>query len=99
MTLVLTAIAALVVAVTYFKNPAEAREYHLGALALMYLGAALMWCVDGFASLAEGGSFIELSDASAMVDDALLGVVVVVVGAVAWGILNYVSKRRSASAA
>ena len=98
MTLIITAIAALVTAVLFFKNPAEAREWHIGTLALMYLGAALMWCVDGFAAVAQGGPFIELTDTAAMMDDMLLGICVVVLGAIAWGIINVVQRKKAVAA-
>ena len=50
----------------------------------MYWGAGLMWVVDGIACLAEGEAFIEIADTAAMLDDAILGIVVVVAGLVAW---------------
>lgn len=78
MCLVITAFAAVITTmVWYFKMPQG--EYLLGRLALMYWGAALMWCVDGFFSVAEGESFLELS-----MNDALLGVVIILCGVVAW---------------
>lgn len=92
MTLVITALAAFVASALYFKN----KNFHateLRALALMYWGAALMWCVDGFANLAEGESFIELSDRAAMADDALLGIVVVALGLCVWFIWKRFLKR------
>ena len=73
MTLLITAAAAIIAAL--------ARKW---TLALVYCGAALMWCVDGFASVLEGGPFIELADAAQMADDALLGIVVVAVGLAVW---------------
>ncbi|MDD6070590.1 MAG: hypothetical protein PUC12_07205 [Clostridiales bacterium] len=78
MCLVITTFAAVITtAVWYFKMPQS--EYLLGRLALMYWGAALMWCVDGFFCVAEGESFLDLS-----MNDALLGVVVVLCGVLAW---------------
>ena len=78
MCLVITAFAAVITTIVwYFKMPQS--EYLLGRLALMYWGATLMWCVDGFFSVAEGESFLDLS-----MNDALLGVVVVLCGVVAW---------------
>ena len=98
MTLIITAIAALVCTVLYFRNPKEAREWHVGTLALMYFGAALLWCVDGFASLAKGEGFIELSDPKVMMDDMLLGICVVILGVAIWGIINYVARKRGTAA-
>ena len=85
MTLVITFLAAAIVtALWYAKAPDTSMR--LGTLALMYWGAALMWCVDGIACLAEGEPFIEIADTAAMLDDAVLGIVVVAVGLAAWAI-------------
>ena len=98
MTLIITALAALIAAAIYMFNPSVARAYQIGALALIYLGAALMWCVDGFACLAEGEPFVELSDTAAMADDALLGLCVVVLGLAAWGVLRLVAIKKAKAA-
>ena len=85
MTLLITFLAAAIVtALWYAKAPNS--EMRLGTLALIFWGAALMWCVDGFACLAEGEPFIEITDTAAMLDDAVLGLVVVAVGIAAWAI-------------
>ena len=94
MTLVITGVAALIVTVLRFAAPKAAAKLHLGALALMYWGASLMWTVDGFAAMAEGETFIELSDSAAMADDALLGGCVVVLGLVVWGIIVFIKRLR-----
>ena len=65
----------------------------------MYAGAAIMWCVDGFACLAEGEAFIELADTAAMADDALLGLFVVILGLVIWAIVLIVKHRKAPAAA
>ena len=85
MTLVITFLAAAIAtAIWYAKAPDS--DMHFGALALMYWGAALMWCVDGINGLIEGEGFIEIADTAAMFDDAVLGIVVVVTGLVVWAI-------------
>lgn len=97
MTLILTAIAAIIATILRFAIPSAAR-LHLGALALMYWGAAIMWCGDGFACLAEGEAFVELTDTAAMADDALLGVCVVALGLIVWGIICLVKRNSNSSA-
>ena len=83
MTLVITFLAAAIVtALWYAKAPNS--EMRLGTLALMYWGAALMWCVDGINGIVSGEGFIEIVDTAAMLDDAVLGIVVVAVGLTAW---------------
>lgn len=78
MCLVITAFAAVVcTAIWYFKH--HEKELRLGMLSLMYWGAALMWVVDGFFCVAEGEPFLDLS-----MNDALLGVVIVLCGLVLW---------------
>lgn len=84
MCLIITAFAAVITTIVwYFRE--SSRKYLLGRLVLMYWGAALMWCVDGVFSVAEGGSFFNLST-----NDALLGGVVVFCGVVAWIIMLFI---------
>ena len=83
MTLIITAAAALVVTALRFIWPELGSKLHLGALALMYVGASLMWSVD------------ELSDSAAMADDALLGLCVLVLGLAAWAVVITVNKMRA----
>lgn len=81
MCLIITAFAAVITtAVWYFK--AHDRKIRLGALALMYWGAALMWLVDGFFAVAGGEAFLDLN-----ADDALLGLVIVLCGLIAWVVM------------
>ena len=83
MTLVITLFAAVIATVVWYAKLPDNRM-GIGTLALMYWGAALMWCVDGISCLLEGEPFIEVVDTAAMLDDALLGGVVVLTGLVAW---------------
>lgn len=99
MTLILTAIAAIVTTVLYLRDKAAGAAKRLPQLACAYWGASLMWCVDGFASMAEGESFVELADTAAMADDALLGVLVVAIGVAFWAAYNAVAKKRVPAAA
>ena len=85
MTLVITAFAAAIATVVWYALGKES-GMKAGVLALMYWGASLMWTVDGIACLAEGEPFIEIVDPAAMLDDAILGLVVVAAGMVAWAI-------------
>jgi uncharacterized membrane protein len=87
----ITLAAAVVVTVIRFVNPDAAIKNKIGLLALFYMGASVMWCVDGFASLAEGETFIEISDKAAMADDALLGIWVVLLGLAFWAICRVVT--------
>lgn len=84
MTLVITLLAAAVATVIWYAL-GQKSSMKVGTLALMYWGASLMWMVDGIACLVEGEAFIEIADTAAMLDDAVLGLVVVA-GLVAWAI-------------
>lgn len=95
MTLVITFLAAAIVtAIWYSKTPNDTMRF--GTLALMYWGAALMWCVDGIAGLVAGEGFIEIADTAAMLDDAILGFVVVAIGLAAWAIYLVVKDPKRA---
>lgn len=85
MTLVITLLAAAIATIAWYAAGPKS-TMKIGALALMYWGAGLMWVVDGIACLAKGEAFIEIADTAAMLDDAILGGVVVVAGLVAWAI-------------
>lgn len=97
MTLIISACAAIIATVAWRLVSPESR-IRVGTLALFYWGASLMWCVDGFAGLIEGEGFIELSDKAAMLDDAALGALVVVVGLAAWGVYLLATRRKARTA-
>lgn len=78
MCLIITAFAAVITTIIWYFRANE-KKYGLGILSLMYWGASLMWLVDGFFCVAEGEPFLDLS-----ANDALLGIVIVLCGLVAW---------------
>lgn len=84
MTLIITALAAVVTTALYLRLP-SGRTNGLGTLALAYFSASLMWTVDGIASLIAGEPFVELSDAAVVADDTLLGFTIVLAGLLVWG--------------
>ena len=93
MTLIITAIAAIIVTAIRFSKLELGERQSLGFLALIYWGASLMWCVDGFSELASGAPFVDLSEKEAVADDALLGVCVVALGLAAWIVFRIVKKK------
>lgn len=95
MTLVVTLLAAVVATLVWYAKLPE-NTYRIGGLALMYWAAALMWCVDGLFCLMEGEPFIEIVDTAAMLDDFVLGVVVVIVGIAAWAVYLLCSDPKNA---
>lgn len=87
MTLLITALAACVTTVIWYKT-AQKSDMKLGVLCLMYWGATLMWLVDAIVE------FVELKQAyftpalADMLNDLFLGLSVVVLGMIIWlGIL------------
>ena len=80
MCLILTACAAVVSALLWFFKFRDER-YNLQFLTLMYLGATLMWSVDGIFSVMGGEGFFDLS-----LDDTKLGLLVVTLGVVLWAV-------------
>ena len=94
MTLVITLLAAAVATIAWYAAGPKS-TMKIGALALMYWGAALMWVVDGIACLVEGEAFIEIADSAAMFDDTMLGFLVVTAGLVAWAVYLLVKDPKS----
>ena len=56
---------------------------------LAFLSAALMWCVDGIASVLSGEGFFDLS-----AEDAILGAIILAAGLVLFAALSFAEKRR-----
>ena len=94
MTLVITAIAAVIVSVLRLARPVIGRRLHLGVLALIYCGAAIMWLVDAIISVIGGGPFVS-TDPADLKSDSLLGACVVVLGLIAWAVYAVVTRRRT----
>jgi hypothetical protein len=83
MCLLMTLAAAIAASLAWYCKGRNGAT-KLDTLALMYWGAALMWMVDGFFSLAEGEPFLELTR-----DDALLGLLVTAAGLIVHFLLRF----------
>lgn len=84
MCLLITVLAAVIATIAwYVKIPNSPNK--VGSLCLIYWGASLMWLVDAFFSLAEGESFLKIS-----LNDALLGLTVVLCGLVSWSSISLI---------
>lgn len=57
---------------------------------LMFWGAALMWAVDGIASVIGGGSFFDISR-----EDTILGFIIVSFGLVVFALLSLLENRKA----
>jgi len=94
MYLIITALAAAVATAFWYKNRLN-DKLHLGALCLMYWGAALMWLVDCVAAIIAGEE--EIIDTS--LNAALLGICSVALGLAIWLILLLIRSCRNKSQA
>ena len=81
MTLLITAFAAIIATIAWYNTKADRR---LGTLALMYWGASLMWLVDSVVEYIEAGAEFFAPAAADMINDAYLGLSVVVLGLIIW---------------
>lgn len=95
MTLLICAIAAIVCIALRFAKPEWSKKYSIGLLALMFTGASLMWSMDMVFTIMEGEAFINFADAEGTMDDAFLGVLVVVLGLAVWGVINVIKGTRA----
>lgn len=76
MCLIMTAFAALMFTVLWVMSKKHGKDVKsFKTTLLMFWGAALMWSVDGIASLAGGESFFDIS-----ISDTVLGAIVLACG-------------------
>ncbi len=83
MTLLITAVAAVISTVVWYKN-APNGEMKVGTLCWMYWGASLMWLVDAIFEYAELGAEFFTPELADMINDTYLGFSVVVLGLIIW---------------
>lgn len=83
MTLLLTFIAAIITTLIWYTNE-TARNLKIGILCYMYWGASLMWMCDAVAEYLELRAEYFQPYAQDMLNDAFLGVSVIVFALVIW---------------
>ncbi len=83
MTLLITLIAAITVTLIWYTNE-KARKLNTGILCYMFWGASLMWLVDAAVEYFEDGADYFLPLSGDMLNDAFLGLSVVVLALVVW---------------
>lgn len=92
MCLIITAIAALLFFLLgLFQKRHGKKSGNEMTVALMFSAAALMWCVDGIASVVGGEGFFDFSR-----KDFILGLIVVAAGCVLYGVLRLRGKKGAA---
>ncbi len=83
MCLLLTLMAAVAATIAWYACE-KRKTYRLGTLCLIYWGAGLMWLVDFFFEyFSEGAAYFQQSF-SEILNDSLLGLSAVTLGAIAW---------------
>jgi len=92
MCLILTICAAVVFTALYFinKKNGKVRKSLLNTV-FMFWAAAIMWCVDGIASVYGGEPFFDISQ-----EDTILGFIIVGAGLVVYAMMAWMEKRRLA---
>ena len=83
MTLLLTLIAAVITTVIWYSND-NARFLKVGTLCYMFWGASLMWLVDAVFEYKELRAEYFNASASDMLNDAFLGLSVIVLAMIIW---------------
>ncbi len=87
MTLLITILASVISTILWYKNlPNDTMK--LGTLTLIYWGASLMWLVDAIAEYVELQSEFFTPTLNDMLNDAFLGISVVVLGLIIYTYLK-----------
>ncbi|EID84412.1 hypothetical protein MSI_21070 [Treponema sp. JC4] len=90
MCLIFTILAAIIFTIINAVNKKSASPCKsISKIMFMFWGAALMWCVDGIASVMEGEGFFDLSS-----HDAILGAIIVTAGLLVFCIMLALEKRQ-----
>lgn len=93
MTLLVTAFAAVISTVLWYKN-APKSDMMLGVLCLMYWGASLMWLVDAVFEYAERKAEYFTPAPAEMLNDLFLGLSVVALGLIVWLVILLIKDPR-----
>ena len=84
MTLLITVFAAVIVTVIWYTRKDDSMK--LEPRLFMYWGASIMWLVDALFEFAELGAEYFTPAVGDMINDSFLGLSVVALGLVIWGI-------------
>lgn len=93
MTLLVTAFAAIITTVIWYKNAPDS-TMQLGTLCLMYWGASIMWLVDAIVEYFEVGAEFFMQDGVDMLNDLYLGLSVVALGLIIWLVILLIKDPR-----
>lgn len=90
MTLLLAVIAAIISTIIWYTSE-KARKLNVSMLCFMFWGASLMWMVDAVTEYLELGAEYFTPSPADMLNDAFLGVCVIVLALTVW-IVNLLIK-------
>ena len=94
MCLIMTILTAVILTAFYFRAKKQGKAAKsLLTSTLMFWGAALMWSVDGIASLLEGEPFFDISQ-----EDTVLGAIIILCGLAIFAVLTVFERRRELKA-
>ena len=93
MTLLVTAFAAIITTVIWYKNAPDS-TMQLGTLCLMYRGASIMWLVDAIVEYSVVGAEFFMQDGADMLNDLYLGLSVVALGLIIWLVILLIKDPR-----
>ncbi len=90
MCLIMTIIAAIAFSLAYLKKKKEGKEIKsIFTTMLTFWSAALMWSMDGIASVLGGEGFFDLS-----LEDGILGLIIIASGLLLFAGLSLLQKRK-----
>ncbi|MEA5134681.1 MAG: hypothetical protein VB035_00920 [Candidatus Fimivivens sp.] len=87
MCLLITLFAAVITTIVWYVQIPNYR-YKISTLGFIYWGASLMWLIDAFFRITEGEPCLDMS-----LNDALLGITVVLCGLLAWATILLVKSN------
>lgn len=91
MCLILTILSAIVFSLIYLLGGNNTKNaVALKTTTLMFWAAALMWSVDGIASVLGGESFFDIS-----IEDSILGAIIVAAGCAFFGLLSILHLKKA----
>ncbi len=90
MCLIMTILTAVILTVFYFRAEKQGKTAKsLLTSTLMFWAAALMWSVDGVASVLDGEPFFDISR-----EDTVLGAIIILCGLAIFAVLAVFERRR-----
>ncbi|MCF0103797.1 MAG: hypothetical protein HUJ51_00160 [Eggerthellaceae bacterium] len=94
MTLIITLGEAIIFTGLRFALPEWSKKLNIGILALIFVGACLMWSADFFFCVLAGEDFIDFADTVVLANDCLLSFCVFALGISIWAVYSLVKSNK-----